>query len=219
MPTTDCAFEERFSTSCDLLRANTLNRPILYKILKACAVERMPLFELELFIGEQPEAQSATQPPYFLIQWLVDAGSLDVYELDDEGVDVTDERKEGLSEDEIDDLIFETAYRTNEVGLAVLGEFDPTARLKTLFETVPERLSTYAELLSFLEEPRAYVEVDALLRGRDILMLGRDEGDRPLQPSVFLDKLAAAGGIVWSEGWIITDEGKELLEAIRTEEE
>jgi hypothetical protein len=39
-------------------------------------------------------------------------------------------------------------------------------------------------------------------------MLGRSEGDRPLQPSVFLDKLAATGAIVWSEGWIITEEGK-----------
>jgi hypothetical protein len=177
--------------------------------------KRLSLHELEAFILELPEAKSATQPPYFLIQWLADTGALDVFELDTEGKDITDERKARLSEDEIDDLAIDIAYQTNEVGVAVIGEFNTATRLMNLLAIVPERFDTYIEILSFLEELRPYAEVDALLRDRDILMLGRSEDERPLQPSVFIDKLAAAGGIAWDDGWIITEEGKELLESVR----
>jgi hypothetical protein len=170
---------------------------------------------LEDFIVEQPENKSVTQPPYFLIQWLVDAGSLDTYELDAEGNDVTNERKEGLDEDEIDDLVADTAYRTNEAGLAVIEKFSPKNRTMELLAIVPERFDTYIEMLDFLTERRSFAEVSKLLLGRDVLMSGRNADDRPLQPSVFIDKLADAGSIAWSDGWIITEEGKELLEVIR----
>jgi hypothetical protein len=170
---------------------------------------------LETFILSLPEAKNATQPPYFLIQWLADAGSLDVFELDGEGDVVTDERKAGLSTDEIDDLVAETAYRVNEVGLAVIAKFNPASRLMNLLTEVPERFDTYREVLEFLTKPHSFAECDALLRDRDILRVGRDEGERPLQPSVFIDKLAAAGGIAYGDGWLITEEGKELLESIR----
>jgi hypothetical protein len=87
-----------------------------------------------------------------------------------------------------------------------------------LFEIVPERFDTYREVLEFLSNHRSYAEVDALLRDRDILMSGRGGGERPLQPSVFIDKLATAGGITWNDGWVITEEGKEVLENIREQE-
>ncbi|MDR1082786.1 MAG: hypothetical protein LBL27_02835, partial [Coriobacteriales bacterium] len=87
--------------------------------------------------------------------------------------------------------------------------------LINLFEIVPERYETFIEVLSFLETKRPFAEVDALLRGRDILSFGLESGDRPMQPSVFVDKLEAAGGIFYDNGWQITAEGKELLDTIR----
>jgi hypothetical protein len=209
------SFEEKVEHACHLLLANSLNRPSLYQILKACSTGRWLLADLEQHIQERPEFSTATQPPYFLVQWLVDAHALDEFDLDAAGEVLEPQRFEGLSEDEIDDLIEDFAFETNEVGAEVLERFSPKHRLMELLDIVPERYDTYIEVLGFLEQKRPFAEVDALLRGREILRSGREPGEPPMQPSVFIDKLAAAGGAVWSDGWQITEEGKELLETIR----
>ena len=210
-------FESKVMQACDLLQSNPLNRVLLYKILKVCATEQQPLSFLESFIQEQPEYKRSTQPPYFLIKWLVEYEALDTLELDDEGNLLTADKKEGLTEDEVDDLIADFAYRTNEVGKVVIEEFSPTTRLTGLLETVPDRYDTYIEVLEFLRERRSYLEVDRLLRGREVLMSGRPEGERPMQPSVFIDKLAQAGSISFNNGWMLTDEGKEILDTVLKE--
>jgi hypothetical protein len=213
-PPEELPFEERVFKACHLLQANPLNRIVLYRTLQTCVSECVLLNELETFILEQPESKESTQPPYFLIDWLVDYGMLDVSEIDFEGNIVEPEQKEGLSEDEIDDLIDNFAFSTNEVGKAVIEEFSPRNLLGELLEVKPDRYDTYIELLEFLQEPRAYLEVDNLLRGRDVLMSGRGEGERPMQPSVFVDKLAASGSITFKGGWVLTGEGKEWLDTV-----
>jgi hypothetical protein len=197
-----------------LLKANPLYRPILVRILKYCNGTRRLLRDLEDRIAEYPEFKQSTHPQYYLIMWLVERGSLDMFELDAEGAVISDERKSELTPDEIDDLVEDWSFETNEVGREVLKEFDPKHRLIDLLGIVPERYDTYLEVLTFLQEKRSYAEVDALLRGRDVLMSGRPEGERPMQPSVFIDKLAASGGIAFDDGWMITEEGKELLDVI-----
>jgi hypothetical protein len=209
-------FARRLEDARSLLIQNPLSRPVLYRILKDCAPARFALHPLEKHIQEMSEYTQLTQPPYFLLKWLMDAQALDMFELDAEGADVTPERTKGLSEDEIDDLVVDFAFQTSEVGKVVLEEFDPNNRLSALLVEVPERYDTYRELLEFLKEKRTYAEVDELLRGRPILMLGRAADDRPIQPSVFIDKLAATGSIVFDEGWQVTAEGERFLE--RTEE-
>jgi hypothetical protein len=165
-----------------------------------------------------PEFAKATQPPYALIEWLLDAKAIEQHDLDEQGIEVTDEQKAGKSEDEIDDLVADYAFQTNEVGLAVIAEFKPLNRLAGLLESVPERYDTYREVLEFLRVRRSMLEVDNLLRGRDILMSGRNPDDRPMQPSVFIDKLAAAGAILYNEGWQLSIDGEEFLAAIEKEE-
>jgi hypothetical protein len=211
----ELSFDEYVEQVRDTLRRNPLNREILYRILKYCERERRQLPDLEERIASYPEFKQATQPPYFLIMWLVEAGGLAMFEIDAEGAVVTDERKEGLDENEIDDLVEGWAFETNEVGRAIVREFDPQHRLINLLNIVPERYKTFVEVLSFLENRRPFADVDSLLRGRDILSFGLAPGDRPMQPSVFIDKLEAAGGIFWNDGWQITTEGKELLETIK----
>jgi hypothetical protein len=194
---------------------NSASRNLLYSILAHCAPQRRELHELEEFIQASPEFQTTTQPPYFLIKWLVEAGSLDEVALDEAGEDITPERVVGLTEDEVYDLIGAYTYATNDVGRAIIEEFNPKHRLITLLDIAPDRYDTYVEVLGFLTQRRTYMEVDELLRGRPVLLSGRQPGDRPMQPSVFVDKLAAAGGIGWDEGWIITEEGKELLDTLK----
>ena len=218
-PTPADDFAQRVIRASDLLQANPLNRPSLYQILKACQAKRRLLHELEQHIQGLTEFQRATQPPYQLIQWLVGCDALDVIELDEEGARISPEQKEawraeGLSQDDIEDRIQDLAYQTNEVGSAVIEEFSPKHRLVKLLNDRPERYDSYIELLQFLEQKRSYLEVDQLFRGREVLMSGRPEGERPMQPSVLLDKLSAAGSISFNDGWMITEEGKELLEGL-----
>ena len=196
---------------------NPLHRPVLYAILRACSEEVWQLEELEVYIQSLAEFKKATQPPFILIQWLKDAKLLDSWGIDHYGADITPERCEGLTPDEIEDLAASTAFKASPTGLLILDEFNPQDRLMHLLNISPARYDTYLEVLEFLQQERPFTELDRLLRGKSVLMDGRAQDEGPMQPSVFVDKLAAAGGIVFREGWIITQEGKELLEKIKAE--
>jgi hypothetical protein len=197
-----------------LFQSNPLSRPVLYRILETCQTKCMLLPDLEDYIGNLSEFKSCSQPQYALIQWLVEAGALDELEVDAESSIITDQQKQGLDEDQLDDLVQTFAYQITTDGQTVLTEFNPISRVSKLLAEVPERYETYIEVLEFLRESHSYAEVDTLLRGRDILMSGREPDERPMQPSVFVDKLAACGGIAWDKGWKTTKEGKELLDRI-----
>jgi hypothetical protein len=206
------AFEQKVDRTVHLLLSNTLNRPVLYRILSATAAGPLPLFELEEMIQAMPEFTGATQPPYFLIEWLVKTEALSFTEVDAQGMPITDDMRAGKTEDEIDDLIEDMLIEITDVGREALGAFDPQQRLMELLQDIPERYETYVEVLEFLTEKRSYNDIDQLLRDRPVLMSGRERGDRPMQPSVFVDKLAATGGIMFDGGWIVTPEGRALLE-------
>ncbi|MCL1799247.1 MAG: hypothetical protein FWG23_05890 [Eggerthellaceae bacterium] len=209
----DMAFEERVAYLTRVVMSNPMQREILYKTLKYCSSRRV-LSDVEESIAAYPEFAGATQSPYYLLLFLVNGGGIDAFDLDAEGEVVTAERKEGLGIDEIDDLVAQYAYETNEVGKYLIEEMSPKNRLVELLDIVPEYYDTYIEVLGFLEEKQSFADVDRLLRGREVLTANRNAGDRPIQPSVFIDKLEKAGGIYWEEGWRITPEGKELLEAL-----
>lgn len=209
------SYEQKVEKACALLLQNPNSRPILYRILKICVPQRLRLNELEHEIQQQPEFSGVVHPPYFLIQWLVDVKALDAFDLDESGNDVSSEQLEGLTGDEADDLVADTAFKTSDIGLDVIEEFSPQSRLLELLDMAPERYDTYIEVLEFLTKKRPFSEVDQLLRGRDVLMSGSNSDDIPMQPSVFIDKLASSGGIINNNGWQITPEGKELLETIR----
>jgi hypothetical protein len=214
--TQELAFEQKVDRTVSLLLSNNLNRPTLYRILSATVTEPMRLFDLEELIQATPEFKNATQPPYFLIEWLIKTEALSFTEVDAQGLPVTDEQREGKTEDEIDDMIEDMIIETTDVGRETLAVFDPRRRLSDLLQDVPERFDTYLEVLDFLTEKRSYNEIDQLLRDRPVLMSGRAQDDRPMQPSVFVDKLAAAGGIIFDKGWVITPEGRAVLGSART---
>jgi len=210
-------FEQKVDHSVHLLLANNLNRPALYQILRRASEATWSLFDLEDVIASMPEFANATQPPYFLIEWLVNSEALSFYEVDEGGNIITDEQRVELTEDEVDDLIADILVEITEVGREVLAVFNTSNRLLALFDQVPERLDTYREVLEFTTTKRSYAEIDDLLHGRPALMIGRKPDESPMLPSVYVDKLASAGGLVYDQGWIITTEGKEMLEKISEE--
>jgi hypothetical protein len=203
---------QKVDRTVQLLRSNTLNRPVLYRILDATAVEPLRLFDLETMIQAMPEFAEATQPPYYLIEWLIETEALSFTEVDAEGTPIADEQREGKTEDEIDDMIEDIIIAITDAGREALKAFDPRQRLMSMLDDIPDRYDSYLEVLAFLTEKRSYNDIDQLLRGRPVLMSGRTQGDRPMQPSVFVDKLAAVDAIIFDEGWIITREGRAVLE-------
>jgi hypothetical protein len=211
------SLEERATSLYDAVTRNPLHREIHRKTLAFCDKQQI-LSDVESFIAACPEFSSASQSPYFLLHFIVDAGGIDSFELDVDGSVITPQQKEGLSEDEIDDLVVQFAYQTNEAGRVVAQRMSPQKRLEALLNTEQQYKETYLEVLRFLTKKHDFAAVDTLLRGRDVLMVGREADDRPIQPSVFIDKLEKTGAIYWEKGWIISSEGKDFLESLEGKE-
>ena len=213
-PVVELTFEEKFDRLGTAVTRHPLYREILYKVLGFCVEERL-LRDVEEEIATYPEFPSASQNQYFLINILVKAGGLDFIERDDGGRRVLPEDKEGLTEDEIDDLVATYHYRTNDVGLAFLKEYSPTSRLVDLLTLAPERTQTYIDVLEFVRGgTRKMSEIEDLLKDREIgtMVNGRFE---LIKPSVFVDKLEHAGVLVWDSGWKLSKEGEEYLDEMK----
>ncbi len=195
---------------------NPLQRELFYKVLAFCQ-ESKPLAQVEQMVQALPGFAAASSNAYHFVAVLEHAGGLERFELDEDGEVVDEDRKRGLSEDEVDDLVAEYAFMTTPAGQAVVEQHAPRARIIELLGLVPERRDTYVELLEFLsEEPRTYAEVSQLLVGRDVLwrLDSRDNPER-MQPSVFLDKLHDAAAIEWSGGWQLSEEGRAYLDELK----
>lgn len=210
----ELSFDEKFEQLKRVVCKQPSHREIYYKILDSCQ-QRQILSDLENEIADYPEFKLATFDQYLLITILEKNFGLSRIELDEDMQVVLSDQKEGLDEDEIDDLVAYYAFETTEVGRAFVKDYDPKGRLAQLFDLVPGRKQTYLDVMEFCQEQkRTYKDIEQLLQGKDVLWLGREGAQQALQPSVFVDKLERAGGIVWSDGWQITNRGRELLEEI-----
>lgn len=211
----ELTFEEKLAELNRTVMRHPLNREILYKTLAFCAEER-PLREAEDFIAALPQFERATQNQFYMLMSLVRSYGLDMIERDEEGNRVLPEQKDGLSEDEVDDLVAEISFKSTDVGDWFVDYNKPSARLVDLLHLVPERTDTYIELLEFVEAaPRPYGQIEELLLGSSALQTVIDGRVETMQPSVFVDKLERAGALVWKEGWTLTEEGREFLEDLK----
>ena len=130
------------------------------------------------------------------------------------------EEKEGLTEDEVDDLMCELGYVTTEAGRTFAEANLPEARLRALLGFALERRGVYLEVLEFIAQaPRSYAEVKELLAGHPVLEVTIDGMRQTMQPSVFVDKLERAGALVWDQGWNLSDDGLRFLKELRAAEE
>lgn len=210
----ELSFDEKLNKLGSTVTRHPHYREILYRTLGFCTEERL-LHDVEQEIATYPEFPSCGQNQYFLINCLVKAYGLDFIERDDDGNVVTAQAKEGLTEDEIDDLVASYHYKTTEVGLKFLEEYSPKVRLVELLELTPERTDTYIEVLEFVAGgSRSMADIEGLLEGREIqtFINGRYE---TIKPSVFVDKLERAGALVWNSGWNLSEEGRSYLDELK----
>lgn len=208
-------FEQQVERVRKTVNINPRFREIHIHTLGFCQEQRT-LTEVEEMIGALPEFPSCDQNQYRLIIFLEDAGGLERLELDEAGNIVTEADKEGLTENEIDDLVWQYAFKTTEAGRAVYDEMQPQKRMSKLGSMFPKRVEAYAQVLDFCSQPRTFKEIDNLLAGSDVLKSGslNKMTDVALQPSVFIDQLERAGGLVWNGSWNITEAGRGFLEAM-----
>lgn len=205
--------DEQLDVLEDAVTRQSLHREILYRTLGFC-LQRHELREVEEMIAACPEFAKATLSQYHLVQVLVKARGLTELMMDEEGNVVTTEQLDGLTEDEADDLVAFYAYETTEAGRAFYRQHDPLKRLTELFANEPNRAETYRELLALCsEETPSYNDINTLLAHRDVLYMDVPDGARKIQPSVFLDRLERAGGLVYEKGsgWKTTEKGREFV--------
>lgn len=218
-PVQALSFDDRVDRVRALVTKQPLHREMLYKTLVFCC-ERRALRDIENEIATYPEFKYGTQDQYHLISFLADAGGLERFELDDAGGVVTEARKAGLTEDEIDDLVVAYAYITTDAGRAVVEQLDPRQRIRGLLDSMPEHAGAFAQILELCTVLRAYTEIERLFGDLDEddedLSTIRSVYDRDTpHPSVFVSNLERAGALVWDDGWRCTEEGRAMLDMIR----
>lgn len=184
-----------------------LQRELKFAILSFCR-QRRELADIEAYVADLPQFAHAAQNQYHMIHVLERAGGLRRIELDAAGAQVTLERTEGLSVDEVDDLVVQTLFETTEAGIAFVGDHAPAARFARLLAAEPYRSAAFLDVLRFCnEQPRSYGELTNLLFSKVVALSPSDGLGRRIQPSVFLDRLERCGFIEWDDGWRTTKEG------------
>lgn len=208
------SFEEAVASLTETVNRTPLHREIFLKLLSFC-VQQRNLCEVEEAITAYPEFCLVTQSPYGLIRTLVRSGGLCWLELNEEGNPLTLQEKDGLSIDEIGELTFGFAVVTTLVGEQVIDNLSSRKRLKQLFDVMPQRLSTYLEVMDFCCEKRSFKEIEVLLRGRMGNAFTSASSSQALKPSYFVDALERSGGLAWDDGWKITEKGMDVLNELR----
>lgn len=208
------SFDEQVEALNRFIHFEPLIREVDYKTLLFCETRRR-LSEVEEAMAAFPEFKSATRDQFALITELVDHYGLAFYELDAAGNVVTEADKEGLTENEVDDLVVEFAYETTEVGRAVAERLDPRRRFAELVAAAPEREPLYRALMDLLREKRSFAEVDTYVRSAEGAAVLAEAGVGGMQPSVFVDKLERAGVLLYDGGWQTTEAGVEVLDDVR----
>ena len=216
--TRDSSFAERRVKAEALLHQNPKIRWTMYHVLERCSDGAAhPLAELEDFVAAQPGFEGTKIAPYFAVKWLEEAFALEELYLDADGKVFTADDVAPLSEDEFDDLVAQFAYRSTDVGEAILEQFAPRTALLDLFEEEGEiHKRIYLKILEFTREPRNFAEIDHLIRPSSAYIDALNENAN-LSPVYFLDKLAFVGGIVFEGRWKTTREGEKLLEEEKAE--
>lgn len=213
-PAAPLSAEELYQRGRTLFEHNPAYTGVFLDTVAACDGRVCTLGELEARIEALPGYAKHKNPPYFPVSWLRDVGALEELFLDAAGTVYEAKDLEALDEDAFDDLVAQYAYRTTDNGRKLAEEFNPARRLAALLEKEPARKEAYLDLLGFLREKRSFSEIDRFLCECHAHNLTAQDGTT-VQPSMFIDKLGTTGAVDFDGGWMMTKEGKEMLDAVK----
>ena len=222
------AVEAAYQQLVIAIEKQPLNRPVFYQALAQCRTEQ-PEAELEIAVSRFVQFKSGTLDQHTVIMSMVKAGGLQMIEYDNEGGLICRDKGEGSgssklpqanSGDHIGEMpekeieVSRRGFLTTALGLRYLDEQSPDRRIGELLASMPGRNDIYMKLLeSIVQDKHTYKFIESLLS--DDLAAMKDEvvAHIGIKPSVFVDKMERAGGIIWDDGWAITDAGRRMLEA------
>jgi hypothetical protein len=211
-------FDQRVEKTMACLRRRESFRKILYGLLKFCEQERT-YDEIDAHVRCYPESEANRQSSRRYVFFLRRTGALEEVEYDANGDAVTDDvraekRAAGMAEEAIEDLGVEQRVMTTEVGRKAIRLDDPGLRLCDLLVEKESRLSTYRRLLEFCAIPRQLEEIASFLADDPGLEIDHGTGVAGMQPNAYISKLDQAGGLVWNDGWVATEEGLKSIAAL-----
>lgn len=177
------------------------HRLALYRLLDFCQQERT-LEEIEREAASYPEMVVDIYAPRTILRWLLDCGALS--EVDS---NVAQPAKECF-EDEKSTEEEDSDYRfvITNAGAQALDRLRSAQPLVVLLAQYPCYEMAFRRVLAACETPQSRQDIEGLFRGDPIM-----ESPRKIYANFFLDKLEAAGGIVFADGWMTTPEGRALL--------
>ena len=204
-PTEEPTFEERVTRVRKTLHSRGSFTEIMRKTLVFCETRRS-IEDVEQEMATYPEFRYVDQSQRNIVAHL--------FELDQDGNEVTPEMTEGLSEDEADELVCSYALQTTDAGKAAANELEPKKRLNALLDSIAARGGAYLDLLEFCREPRTYQAVADAMKAKGLGLKSTNAlSSLPVYPSALLAKLESTGGLVWDEGWKLTSAGAAALKA------
>lgn len=207
------AFGRAVERGCALLRQNPSKRPLLYETLQLIAEGPVALEAIEATLLADPRCGKGGLAPYFYAQWLADAGIAERFDTDADGNPVSRADYPDLDDDAFDDMLAGFAYAANDAGRAVLARFSPDERLADLLAAEPERAQVYQDVLTFLQSRHHLGQIESYVRGLPSYQALVDGRERPVTPSVLIDKLSDAGVIEFEGGWRVREGKGEAAQA------
>lgn len=210
----ELTLEDRINKVVMCIGAQNSLREVLYKTLAFCDEPR-DFTEVEDFISAQDEFvySHIMQTPFTLIEMLLHADGLSQTAMDAQGNPVMDEQLDGMSEDEADDLVATYQIRATDAGCEAVRLLAPERRIEAQLELRLHRRDTYFAVLEFCQQPRKFPEIEEFFKNTPDLVQDVVAHHHKLSPDFYVDKLDKAGALVWRGAWVVTDAGRQMLEA------
>ena len=211
-------FTDRVNAVVMCVGSQNALREALYKTLEFCQ-QPHDFTEVEDFIAATDEFvySHIMQTPFTMIQMLIDSGGLVQTPLDAQGNPVTSEQLAGLSADEADDLVETYRIEITDAGAETVRLLAPERRIEAQLSLRPHRRDTYFAVLDFCTQPRKFPEIQEFFKTTDGLSQDIVADHHKLSLDFYVDKLDKAGALVWRGAWVVTDAGKQMLEAHKRE--
>lgn len=211
--TAELTLEEQTDKCLAAVGSQRSLREILYKLLVFC--EQLRTYaDAEQFLLEADEYvySHVIQSPAALIQILVGNCGLIKTPLDESGLPVSAELLATLDADEADDIVAGYTLETTEAGRAVAALLDPAKRLAATLARNRGRTDTFTAILRFCHKaPRKFPEIKAFYDEHAEFDKSCAVDSQELACDYYVDKLEAAGMLVWRGRWEVTEAGEQAL--------
>ena len=201
--------EEQVSEVVDCVCNHPRHRELLYKALLFCrgGVDEP---DAVAYVEAQPEYAEALQESGVLLHLLVRHGGLARADVASPGPGASGQEGGEPAED---DHVPSWRLTTTPAGESTCTLLSPSRRIGACIREVPERENAFLTVLELCREPRKLSEIKAALADDPALAPSERTAGQRLLPSYFIDRLSAAGALVWDGAWVTTQAGLDFLAA------